>query len=357
MTLDEYEKHGFLVYARLSEAVAGILEPALKRHSEIRMQQCQHRAKDVESLRKKLARDDQVDTAEVEKAVKDLGGCRLIFYTNSDVNRFEGSGILSECFEIDRDRTKFHQPDPRKGSDGGLFTSKNYVVRLKDERAALYEYADVAGLWCEVQVQTTLNHAWAETEHDLIYKPPNLAGFGERKMAGIKRRMDSIMLRHLIPAGHEFAKVDYDFQRLKQGLELFNRGALEELLDARDNNERFELLEKFKNYVLPDYDDPRGVYPEVMVALEKAVHAARLSPVESISTGFGMLPGHEAIGIERQAAECVEYLRYVDVEKTFDTICVLYLGGQTEESRNIWANLVENLAKHDLDIWKQAGIG
>jgi ppGpp synthetase/RelA/SpoT-type nucleotidyltranferase len=355
MTLDEYEKDGFLIYARLSEIVASILNAALDKHPDIRKQQCQHRAKGVESLRKKLVRDNNEETKNLEGAVKDLGGCRLIFYTNADVNRFNKSGILAECFEIDRDRTKFHQPDPREEDNGNLFISNNYVVRLKDDRAALYEYAEVAGLWCEVQIQTTLNHAWAEMEHDLIYKPPKLEGFGAQAMGGIERRMRSIMRRYLIPAGHEFAKVDYDFQRLSQGLEIFNRGALEELADAQDNNTRFELLEKFSNYVLSNYDDPIGVYSEVIGALADTVSAARLSPVVPISTEFGKLPGHEADDIERQASECIEYLQYLDVEKTFDTVCDLYLGAQTEISRGTWANLIESLAKHDLGVWKQAG--
>jgi ppGpp synthetase/RelA/SpoT-type nucleotidyltranferase len=355
MTLEEYEKHGSRLYARLAETVAAILESALKRHPEIRLQQCQHRAKDVASLRKKLAKNGPENTAPVEAAVKDLGGCRLIFYTNSDVGRFIDSGIISDCFEIDRIRTKFHQPDPRDDGSGNLFTSDNYVVSLKDDRAGLHEYAEVAGLWCEVQVQTTLNHAWSEMEHDIIYKPPKLEGFGGEAMEGINRRMRAIMVRYLIPAGHEFAKVDYDFQRLSQGLELFDRGALHELAEAPDNNGRFDILERFVSYVLPNYDDVAGVYPEVREALAAAVQRARETLVAPIQTQFGLVAGHTADDIEQQAATVFERLRYVDVEKTFDTVCDLYLGAPTEGSQKLWAGIVAKLASHELAVWREAG--
>ncbi|MGG9078594.1 hypothetical protein ACQ9A0_27000, partial [Escherichia coli] len=59
-----------------------------------------------------------------------------------------------------------------------LFISDNYVIRLKQNRADLPEYARFADLRCEVQVQTILNHAWAQMAHDTIYKKPIEKGFG-----------------------------------------------------------------------------------------------------------------------------------------------------------------------------------
>ncbi|MBK8359245.1 MAG: hypothetical protein IPL15_09780 [Comamonadaceae bacterium] len=43
----------------------------------------------------------------------------------------------------------------------------------------------------EVQVQTILNHAWSEMEHDILYKRPRLDGFGGRLMSDIEERMQS----------------------------------------------------------------------------------------------------------------------------------------------------------------------
>jgi hypothetical protein len=100
-------------------------------------------------------------------------------------------------------------------------------VRLKADRASLAEYSAVAGLWCEVQVQTILNHAWAEMAHDTIYKKPDLpGGFGASLMQSIEDRMADIMRKHLIPAGYEFQKVLDEFERLAAGKKLFDRGSL-----------------------------------------------------------------------------------------------------------------------------------
>jgi hypothetical protein len=44
--------------------------------------------------------------------IKDLAGCRLIFYSNSDVSRFQQSGIITDNFDVDWDRTKIHYPMP-----------------------------------------------------------------------------------------------------------------------------------------------------------------------------------------------------------------------------------------------------
>jgi ppGpp synthetase/RelA/SpoT-type nucleotidyltranferase len=131
-----------------------------------------------QTSRKKLARAGALDSDDIATVAKDLAGCRLVFYTNSDAGRFQASGIITDNFVVDWDRTKIHHPHPQASEAVELFISNNYVVRLKDSRVALPEYADLRDIWCELQVQTTLNHAWSEMAHDTIYKVPELQGFG-----------------------------------------------------------------------------------------------------------------------------------------------------------------------------------
>ena len=66
--------------------------------------------------------------------------------------------------------------------------------------------------------------------------------------------LQKIMSDHLLPAGYEFQKVLDDYERLHNGKELFDRGALKALAECTDNNARYELLERFRDYVLPNYD-------------------------------------------------------------------------------------------------------
>ena len=284
-----------------------------------------------------------------------MAGCRLIFYTNSDVTRFLQSGIIQDNFEVDWDRTKIHHPVPGQTEPDNLFISNNYVLKLKADRTALPEYARFSGLLCEVQVQTTLNHAWAEMEHDIIYKKPALKGFGGKLFEAIEQRLRKIMKDHLLPAGYEFQKALDDHERLLSGKELFDRGALKALADCNDNNARYELLERFRDYVLPNYDDPQSVYPEIKEQLVAAAKAARLTRPRPIETPFGNLPGITVERIVDVVADILTHLRYVDIEMTFDALCELFPDAQSDEERKHLLGLAQRLSQHDLDVWKQAG--
>ena len=182
MNLDEYERYGRARYKKLAAIVSELLEEAVAAEHGYRLQQIQHRAKTVESLTRRLKDVAQSETENIESYRKDLAGCRIIFYTNYDVNRFNNSGILRELFDIDWDRSKFHQPHPKEKSATQLFQSYNYVLKLKSDQPELLAYREFDGLYCEVQVQTSLNHAWAEMAHDIIYKQPESQGFDRARL-------------------------------------------------------------------------------------------------------------------------------------------------------------------------------
>src|SRR5216684_4432908 len=238
MDFETYARSKFADYAALAETVAAILRAAIGAYPEtFRLQQVQHRPKNPESLRKKLEDRGILATASLEEDIKDLAGCRLIFYTNSDVARFLQSGVIQDNFDVDWDRTKIHHPVPGQTEPDNLFISNNYVVKLKADRTALPEYVSFGGMWCEVQVQTTLNHAWSEMEHDIIYKKPIVEGFGGKLFEAIRQRLQTIMKTHLLPAGYEFQKVLDDFERLMSGKAILDRGALKALAECDDRSE------------------------------------------------------------------------------------------------------------------------
>ena len=217
------------------------------------------------------------------------------------------------------------------------------------------EYARVEGMWCEVQVQTTLNHAWSEMAHDTIYKKPELSGFGSDLMQGIKDRMKAIMQTYLAPAGYEFQKVLIDAERLASGKVLFDERPLEALDACSNNNERHDVLERFISYVLPHYDDYGSVSADILSATSRAVKQARTTDVVPIDTPFGSLPGHSPADIARQGAHVIEYLRYADVATTLDAIAELHASAGDADERNLWVKAAEALAKHDLKVWEQVG--
>ena len=356
MDFETYARSKQFDYAALAETVESILRAAIAAYpGALRLQQVQRRAKNPESLSKKLQDRNLLSTSTLEADIKDLAGCRLIFYTNSDVSRFLQSDIIQDNFEVDWERTKIHHPVPGKTDPDNLFISNNYVLRLKADRTALPEYARFSDIWCEVQVQTTLNHAWSEMEHDILYKKPTLEGFGGKLFEAIKQRLQTIMKTHLLPAGYEFQKVLDDYERLMSGKAIFYRGALKALAECEDNNARHELLERFRDYVLPNYDDPQSVYPEVKEQIVAAVKEGRKAKPRPIETPIGSYPGVTIERVVEVAADIFAQLRYVDIETTFDAVCDLFPGAQSDEERKHLLQVAERLAQHNMDAWKQVG--
>jgi ppGpp synthetase/RelA/SpoT-type nucleotidyltranferase len=355
MNLDQYVKGGRALYAEFASVVAEIIEAAVKADPHIHLQHIQLRAKAIDSLRTKLQVLKKEHTEDLAAAVKDLAGCRVVLYTNSDVRRFLESGIVNDNFEIDWDRTKIHHPVPETPTADQPFISNNYVVRLKEDRVSLAEYAPYAGLACEVQVQTTLNHAWSETAHDITYKRPDLGGFGAEAMAAIDARMNLIMTKHLLPAGYEFQKVQNDLQRLASGKELFDRGALRALAACENNNERVELLERYQHYVLPNYADVRDEYPDILTALGETFVTAESAEVVPLDTPFGTLKGKDGSAVAEAAGSILDQLRYVDIKLTLKFLLAMFAAARTDISRARWIKSAESLAGFDIDVWDRAG--
>jgi len=357
MDIEEYAAEGRQRYAELAETVASILRAAIEQFGQLRLQVIQRRAKDVESLREKIAKLKE-PAPDVELAVKDLGGCRLVFYTNSDVTRFLKGALIQDNFEVDWKRTKIHHPSKDEPGADELFHSHNYVVRLKEPRADLPEHAHLAGLWCEVQVQTTLNHAWSEMAHDTIYKKQELDGFGASLQKSIEDRMTNIMRDYLLPAGYEFQKVVTDFERLSAGRELFDSKPLEALKKSTDNNERYDILSRYLDTVLPQYDDIDGVQEDIRSAMVAVVHAARETAPKAIETPFETLAGRTSEDVSKQALEVLDRLRYLGEDAarlTWRALVDLYPGAVSDVERKGILDSVHNLARNDLRVWEIAG--
>ena len=355
MKLEKYEDTGRSRYERLAELVANLLERAIAAESRYRLQQIQHRAKTVESLRRRLEEIGRLDTDEIEAHRKDLAGCRIVFYTNNDVNQFVNSGLLGDLFNIDWERSKFHEPGPGQHSAQQLFQSHNYVLKLKPDRTALLEYREFEGLLCEVQVQTSLNHAWAEMAHDTIYKRPDLQGFGARQLELIQTRLEDAMRNHLLPAGYLFQRIATDVDRLSEGKALFDEGVLDAALEATNNNDRYEVLGQLKDNVLPHYDDLPEVFPDIRDRLKRTWLTAVATETVLHETPYGDYRGWEPHQVTARIAEIFEQYRYIDPKENYECIRDLYVQTPDPQSRDQLVNLAKRLAQPALRIWERHG--
>ena len=355
MNLREYEQHGRQLYEELARVVGNLLKYALDAEGGYRLQQIQHRAKSVSSLKKRLEEAQSTESTEIERIRKDLAGCRLVFYTNKDVGRFTQSGILSDLFEIDYDRSRIHHPVPEEATAAHLFRSFNYVVRLRKDHPDLLEHSHLFGLWCEVQIQTTLNHVWAEMAHDTIYKRPESSDFGKQGMLEIEQRLSDVMRKHLIPAGYIFQKIINDFDRLIEGKTLFDEGAIDAVVNAADNNERCDAVDRLKDHVLPYFDDGATEYPIVREKLKEAWLRAEDTPVTPRQTPLGDYPGEMPDRVTGAIKEIFQQYRYLDVHATYELICELFVQTKGQASRDQLLKLSESLSAHTLQIWQHYG--
>ena len=123
------------------------------------------REKSLASLRNKINKEAKSYINPLDE-ITDLAGVRIITYFPSEVDKI--IPIIEKQFTIDRKNSI----DKRKTTDPAAFgyASVHLVVELSSDRTKLPEYTKFKGMKCEIQVRTILQHAWAEIEHDIVYK-------------------------------------------------------------------------------------------------------------------------------------------------------------------------------------------
>lgn len=163
----ELERPKFEAYCTdIQRIVRGILK-----ENGIHVHSVECRSKDVDSFRKKVAKtenDGSPKYNEPLKEITDLAAVRVIVFTNSYVQKV--CDIIEQAFSI---KWKKDVGEERSQSKDFGYQSVHYLVVHTEERLKLQDYKKYAGMICEVQVRTILQHAWAEIEHDIQYKSEN----------------------------------------------------------------------------------------------------------------------------------------------------------------------------------------
>ena len=151
MLLEEY-REAIPVFERMQEEVLATLRDALQRNGLI-VTAIESRIKTEESLTGKLAlKGGKYATL---SDITDILGARIVTFYTDDVDRI--AAMAEQLFEIDWensvDKRMLHQLD----SFG--YNSLHYICKLPG-----YDYR------FELQLRTTLQHAWASINHDIGYK-------------------------------------------------------------------------------------------------------------------------------------------------------------------------------------------
>src|SRR6266487_4475027 len=139
MKFDDYEKTYALIYREFAELVRSLLELTIKKtEGAPRPQSTQVREKDVTSLRRKLEERGLLESERIENEIKDLAGARLIFYTNTDVDRFLRTGLIPDIFDLDEKETRVHHPTD--DNDQRRYQAIHYTVLLSEKHTGLPDY-------------------------------------------------------------------------------------------------------------------------------------------------------------------------------------------------------------------------
>ncbi len=158
----EYDQQCALC-GEFTEKVRELVEDLIKEKGA-RVDSITSRVKKRADLQRKLERPEEKYTKLSD--VMDISGIRIITYFADEVDKI--AEIIQNEFDIDPeysvDKRVFLDPD-RFG-----YLSLHYVAKLPARRLKLTEYQRFSDCKVEIQIRSTLQHTWAEIEHDLGYK-------------------------------------------------------------------------------------------------------------------------------------------------------------------------------------------
>ena len=168
--------------------------------------QISYRIKTIASATLKMLKKSNLgEEIESIEDLHDLAGIRIIFYYESDKNRF----IQCVFKELTSDELILKELHKEKG-----YRSVHIIANYGERRLNLCEYKRFRGLKCEIQLTSVLFHAWSEIEHDIIYKQDGLLSENTPEVIKeINNDLESIMINHIQKASDKFESI---FQRIKE---------------------------------------------------------------------------------------------------------------------------------------------
>ncbi|WP_129723450.1 GTP pyrophosphokinase [Xylanivirga thermophila] len=143
-----------------------------------------YRAKRADRLKEKLIKRNKVkhykNLQHIYDDIKDLAGVRIAIYFPNDIHKIDR--FIKDKFDVkeikrfpEQSNVNYHIDDEKDGEYKKVFSGYNathYRIHLKHQ-ADNPENDKYTKAVIEIQVASVLMHAWAEVEHDLVYKPMN----------------------------------------------------------------------------------------------------------------------------------------------------------------------------------------
>lgn len=314
----------YLVCKPLYEAFTIKIEELIRNilnESKISVHSITSRTKDTEKLSKKLSQEAKAYRAFTD--VTDLSGVRIICLFSEQVDKI--AEIIKETFQVysefSVDKREVIDPD-RFG-----YLSLHYVVKLSKERSQLKEYQRYSDLFCEIQIRSILQHAWAEIEHDLGYKS-DLA-----LPRNIKRRF--YRLAGLLElADNEFDQLQEDISQYAAKVDEKIKTAPEQLLVDKISLGKYIM----ESNIVKEID---GAIASVMEAKltdpmpEFALKVVEFFGLKTINQLDETLKSNSE-GITKYAKDFIERARIPEINRGISlTLMGYFLAGQSQDTENV----------------------
>lgn len=164
----EYRQRFDTVLMPLAEALEKHLKDSLQ--GEARIDRISARAKGVDRFVAKAnaMEDGRPKYSDPLRQIQDQVGARVVTFYLSDVDRI--AAVIERYYR----RVEARVVVPDSESEFGYF-GRHYILLIPSELAPSDADKALAPEFFELQIKTLFQHAWAEANHDLGYKPQSAA--------------------------------------------------------------------------------------------------------------------------------------------------------------------------------------
>ena len=217
---------------QLSEGVYTLVSSVLKEQG-IELNTIEHRVKTEKSLAGKLAKKG--DKYHRITDVTDLVGMRIVTFYTDDVDKV--AAIVKNLFNVDWHNSVDKRKEHQLTSFG--YNSLHYICRLSEGQQIIDSTSAAVGIPFEIQMRTTLQHAWSAIEHDIGYK-------GSVKLPPEFRRQFSRLAGLLELADDEFSRLRTTVTNYRRHVEaLVKSGQLSDVPLSTDSFSSYLELHPF----------------------------------------------------------------------------------------------------------------
>lgn len=289
------------LYRDFSLTVKSLIGQLLS-EGEYKFQILSSREKDPEKLDEKIKRKKKEGKKyKTLNEIEDLAGVRVVFYLESQKDSFL-EAIKNEFGEKKLRVLPITKP--------GGYRATHCIFTFDSSREKLSEYRRFKGLKCEIQITSSLYHAWSEIEHDITYKPD-----GSREVLSklglddLKVDLEKTMTNYIVPAVTRFEQHNALYQAIRKGADIFGQiYSVDKILSSSSNDKIFGLLEIIENF-------PHKKPDEVATIIQAVITKKPSRPVVIGRFGGTNFFGKTHKDILIKSIELIRSVRYFSTEK------------------------------------------